>query len=62
MPLTPRQRVQAVLHHKAPDRVPIIIGASNATGISMSTYLKLAKKLNIKVEEQYLYDWPELFL
>lgn len=60
MPMTSRQRVQAVLNHEVPDRVPIIIGASNATGISMPTYLKLADLLGVKAEEKYLYDWPEL--
>lgn len=60
MPLTSRERIQAVLNHEVPDRVPIILGASNATGISMPTYKKLAKLLGVKVEEKYLYDWPEL--
>ncbi len=60
MPLTSRERIQAVLNHKTPDRVPIILGASNATGISMFAYKKLANLLGIKVEEKYLYDWPEL--
>lgn len=57
---TSRERVLAVLNHDIPDRVPIILGASNATGISMPTYLKLSKFLGVQVEEKYLYDWPEL--
>ena len=60
MPLTSRERVQAVLNHDIPDRVPIVIGASNATGISTPTYRKLKKLLGVESEEQYLYDWPEL--
>ena len=38
MPMTSRERVQAVLNHEVPDRVPIILGASNATGIKMKPY------------------------
>ena len=60
MPLTSRERVQAVLDHEIPDRVPIVIGASNATGISMPAYRRLAQLLGVQVEEKYLYDWPEL--
>jgi uroporphyrinogen decarboxylase len=60
MPLTSRERVLAVLNHEIPDRVPIIIGASNATGISTPTYRKLKQLLGVDAEEKYLYDWPEL--
>ncbi|MBL8078876.1 MAG: hypothetical protein JNM55_13005 [Anaerolineales bacterium] len=60
MSLTPRERIQAVLDHETPDRVPIILGASNATGISMPAYKRLADLLCVKAEEKYLYDWPEL--
>ena len=38
MPLTPRERVLAVLQHEIPDRVLIILGANNATGISTSAF------------------------
>jgi uroporphyrinogen decarboxylase len=60
MALTSRERVQAVLHHEIPDRVPIILGASNATGISLQAYRKLKQFLGVQSEEKYLYDWPEL--
>ena len=60
MPLTSRERVLAVLNHEVPDRVPIILGASNATGISMPTYQKLKKLLGVESPDGYLYDWPEL--
>jgi uroporphyrinogen decarboxylase len=60
MPLTSRERVLAVLNHEIPDRVPIILGASNATGISVPTYRKIKQLLGIQSEEKYLYDWPEL--
>lgn len=60
MPLTPRERVLTVLNHEIPDRVPIVIGASNATSISNPTYLKLKKLLGVDSPHEYLYDWPEL--
>ena len=60
MPLTSRARILADLNHEVPDRVPIILGASNATGISMPAYKNLANLLGIKVDEKYLYGWPEL--
>jgi uroporphyrinogen decarboxylase len=60
MPLTSRERILAVLNHEIPDRVPIVIGASNATGISNPTYRKLKAKLGVESPDEYLYDWPEL--
>lgn len=60
MSMTSRERVQAVLNFETPDRVPIIIGVSNATGIKIRPYRGLLKALNLKVEEKYIYDWPEL--
>jgi uroporphyrinogen decarboxylase len=60
MPITPRQRLLAALNHEEPDRVPIVIGASNATGIKMRPYRQLKTLLGIQAEDRYLYDWPEL--
>lgn len=60
MPLTSRERVQAVLNHEIPDRVPIVLGASNATGISMPAYRNLKRHVGFEAEDKYLYDWPEL--
>lgn len=60
MALTPRQRVLAAINHEEPDRVPIVIGASNATGIKMPAYRRLKKVLNYEAVERYIYDWPEL--
>jgi hypothetical protein len=34
-----RERVLAAIHHEEPDRVPIVIGASNATSIKLKPYL-----------------------
>ena len=60
MAMTSRERVHAVLNHEVPDRVPIIIGVSNATGIKMIPYRALKKKLGIQAPDDYIYDWPEL--
>ena len=60
MSMTSRERVQTVLNHEIPDRVPIIIGVSNATGIKIRPYRGLLKLMNLQIEEKYIYDWPEL--
>jgi hypothetical protein len=38
MPMTSRERVLTTIHHEQPDRVPLVIGVSNATGIKMKPY------------------------
>ena len=60
MKMTSRERVQAVLNYDVPDRVPIIIGVSNATGIKIRPYRGIKKIMGIESEDRYLYDWPEL--
>ncbi len=60
MTMSSRERVQAVLNHEVPDRVPIIIGVSNATGIKMPPYREIKKIMGIEGEDNYIYDWPEL--
>lgn len=60
MSMTPRQRVQAAINHEEPDRVPIILGVSNATGIKMKPYQGIKKLAGIEAPDEYIYDWPEL--
>jgi len=60
MSMTSRERVNAVLNHEIPDRVPIVIGVSNATGIKIRPYRGLLKLINLEVEEKFIYGWPEL--
>ncbi len=60
MSLTSRQRVITAINHEQPDRPPIILGASNATGMKMPVYQTLKRKLGILAPDRYLYDWPEL--
>jgi len=60
MPLTPRERVLTTLNHEEPDRVPIVLGVSNATGIKMKTYQGIKELAGIKAPDDYIYQWPEL--
>jgi uroporphyrinogen decarboxylase len=58
--MTPRERVLKAVSHEEPDRVPIVLGVSNATGIKMRPYRELKRLLGIEAEDAYLYRWPEL--
>lgn len=60
MPLNSRERVLTTLRHEEPDRVPIVIGVSNATGIKMKPYRGIKKLEGITAPDNYIYDWPEL--
>ncbi|WP_435142055.1 hypothetical protein [Pseudopelagicola sp. nBUS_19] len=61
MSLSPRERVLAAINHEEPDRVPIIIGVSNATGIKMKPYREIKKIVHVTAPDKYLYQWPEGF-
>lgn len=60
MTMTGRERVLAAINHEEPDRVPIVIGASNATGLKAGPYRGLKQLLGVTSEDRYIYDWPEL--
>jgi len=60
MSMTPRERVLAAINHEEPDRVPIMIGVSNATGIKMKPYREVKQLAGIQSEDEYIYKWPEL--
>jgi uroporphyrinogen decarboxylase len=45
--MTPRVRVRRALNHQEPDRVPIDLGATSVTGLTMQAYHNLRKSLNI---------------
>ena len=60
MPMTSKERIAAVLNHEIPDRIPIVIGVSNATGIKMKTYQGIKTIAGIQAPDEYIYDWPEL--
>jgi uroporphyrinogen decarboxylase len=58
--MTGKERVLAALNHETPDRIPLVIGGTNATGIKMKPYRALKKLLGVDAPERYIYDWPEL--
>jgi uroporphyrinogen decarboxylase len=60
MTMTPRERVLTTLRHEEPDRVPIVLGVSNATGLKMKPYRELKQLLGVQADDAYLYRWPEL--
>ncbi|RME44050.1 MAG: hypothetical protein D6796_12265 [Caldilineae bacterium] len=60
MSMTSKERVLTTLEHREPDRVPIVLGVSNATSIKMKAYRRLKAYLGMEGEDRYLYDWPEL--
>jgi len=60
MPMTSRERVLSTIHHEQPDRIPLIVGVSNATGIKMKPYRGIKDIIGVSAPDEYLYDWPEL--
>jgi uroporphyrinogen decarboxylase len=58
--ITPRDRVLTSLAHEEPDRVPLIIGTSNTTGLKMAAYRRLKAHMGVDAPDRYIYDWPEL--
>lgn len=60
MPMTPRERVLAAINFEEPDRVPIAIGANNATGVKMLPYQGIKRIAGIEAPDEYMYEWPEL--
>ena len=58
--MTGKERVLAALSHEEGDRVPLVIGGTNATGIKMKAYRELKKLLGVETTDRYIYDWPEL--
>lgn len=60
MTMTSRERVLAAINHEEPDRVPIVLGVSNATGIKMKTYQGIKNRIGVEAPDEYIYAWPEL--
>ena len=58
--MTPRERVLYAINHEQPDRVPLVIGVSNATGIRMKPYRGIKERIGVQAPDRYLYNWPEL--
>lgn len=51
-----RERVQASMAHREPDRVPIDFGGHRSSGISAIAYRNLKKALGISAGDIYVYD------
>ena len=60
MPMTARERVLTAINHEQPDRVPLVMGVNNATGIKMKPYQEIKSIAGIQAPDNYIYDWPEL--
>jgi len=45
--MTSRERVAAGIDHREPDRVPLDLGSSGTTGIMVTTYAELRKRLGV---------------
>lgn len=60
MAMSSRERVLTAINHEQPDRVPLVIGVSNATGIKMKPYRGVKKLIGVDAPDHYIYDWPEL--
>ncbi len=58
--MTGRERILCTLAGEVPDRVPLVIGTTNATGIKAGACRRLKRKLGVETADRWLYDWPEL--
>jgi uroporphyrinogen decarboxylase len=50
--MTPRERIQAALHHAPVDRVPIDLGGTRQSGIAATAYDRLKRHLRITPERR----------
>lgn len=48
--MTPRERVRKALNHQEPDRVPLDLGSTSTTTITVAAYNRLKKYLNVEVK------------
>lgn len=52
--MNPRERLQRALNHQEPDRVPMDLGATRNSGITMPAYRRLVESLGLALETQPL--------
>ena len=45
--MTGRERIQAALHHKTADRIPVDFGSTPVTGVAVSIVAELRQALDI---------------
>ena len=51
-----RERIISAINHKQPDRVPVDIGATPSSGVSMVAYQNLINYLGLNHLENHVYD------
>jgi len=51
-----RERVLATINHEEPDRVPIDLGGTAASGINVNAYVRLKKLLGLKIDNVQVFD------
>lgn len=56
MSMTSRQRILAAINHKQPDRVPVDLGSTPSSGISVIAYNNLKKHLGLQLPPARIYD------
>ena len=54
--MTSRERVLAAIRHQEPDRIPIDLGSTPSSGISVIAYNNLKKYLNLRTGHTRVYD------
>lgn len=54
--MTSRERILAAIEHRAPDRVPVDLGATPSSGISAIAYGNLKKHLGLNGGQVQIYD------
>lgn len=64
MTMKPKERVLAALSFREPDRIPIFIGPSNSTGVSMTAYNNIRRHVHLPEVDptdpsNYLYGRPD---
>jgi len=52
-----RERIQAAINHKEPDRVPVDFNGHRSSGIMVQAYKKLRDFLNLPPSPLYVYDF-----
>lgn len=60
MPMTSRERIQAALAHREPDRIPVDLGASESSGIHGIAYNHLKQHLGLAGGRTQLYDLSQM--
>ncbi len=54
-----RERVQAALSHREPDRIPVDLGSTCVTSITSGAYEPLRVRLGLPVDDAPIWDFPQ---